>query len=227
MMLYVAHLIKEELQRRHASGITRKAAILAPFFGWLQSQDRVQAGTMVLGAVLGEGSTGIVHAGEVDDQPAAIKLAAEDSDAKERLKTETKLLQGPLKPLQGQVVPTVLAAGRTNGGLTPFIAMELLGAPVEVLELSAHDEAQILHSLQKIHAKGVLHGDISPGNLLAPRAGSNAGVRFVDFSHGQISHDKKHNKQNSRHAGAFSSSCVHPQNFCHPGGCRRMSGMAS
>eukprot|EP00877_Chromochloris_zofingiensis_P008170 jgi/Chrzof1/3606/Cz13g02040.t1 len=170
MMLYVAHLSKEELQQRKVSVTTRRSGIMVPFIGQLQSQEQVQAGTLVLGPILGQGSTGIVHAGEVNGKPAAMKLlVADDEDARHRLQTELDLLEGPLKPLQGQVVPTVLASGRTVAGSTPFIAMELLAdSTYENLQLSADDEEQILHGLRQIHAQGVLHGDIREANILAP-----------------------------------------------------------
>jgi serine/threonine-protein kinase len=86
-------------------------------------------------------------------------------------------------------VVSILEWGETAQG-SPFIAMELLeGQPLDARlasgRLSTNESIQvlegILESLTAVHAAGVVHRDIKPGNVFLRRVGAGLQVKLVDF----------------------------------------------
>jgi eukaryotic-like serine/threonine-protein kinase len=106
----------------------------------------------------------------------------------QRLEREASVL----RHLGGTVSPRLLDHGTVDG--RPFLAMEWIsGADVvsvaaELRRQNDRDNlraliAAIAHGYAAIHACGVLHGDVHPGNLLAGRDG---GVTLIDFGLARI-----------------------------------------
>ncbi len=56
-----------------------------------------------------------------------------------------------------------------------------VGVPAPSM-LFAEQEAALLEGLDRIHAAGVLRGDVNPRNVVLPHAGSNSGrPLWIDF----------------------------------------------
>lgn len=136
--------------------------------------------------VLGRGGFGTVYVAvgtEHPEQRVAIKVAHSTTpDAKRRLTRESHALQliGPPH------VPAVIDDGKLASS-PPYIVMELVeGMPLaDLLEanrppLSLNDVCKIactlLESLAAVHAKGLVHGDMKPENVLLAN----------DFTHATI-----------------------------------------
>ncbi|KAK9810756.1 hypothetical protein WJX73_005322 [Symbiochloris irregularis] len=127
------------------------------------------------GYELGTGSTGSVHLGALGQSAQAYTQVAVKAallrwpesvyfpapwgrTPKDRLLSEIALLQGPLKPLQGSIVPQVLATGMIGDQL-PFYAMEVL-EPIQSYVHSREERLQMVQGLSAIHAMGVIHNDV-------------------------------------------------------------------
>src|SRR5436305_5652891 len=97
-----------------------------------------------------------------------------------------------LRHLDGDGAPRLLAAGEldTLAGGRPWLAIEWIAgvdAETAARELRAAARADLLDLLRRIadvyvrlHARGVLHGDVHPHNLLVERSGA---VRLLDFGY--------------------------------------------
>ncbi|WP_051248098.1 serine/threonine-protein kinase [Nocardioides halotolerans] len=148
--------------------------------------DLLVAGRYRVESRLGRGGMADVVAAHdtVLDRRVAIKLlreAPESDVARARFVSEARILAGMSNP--GLV--TVLDAGIT--GDHPYLVMELLpGGTVadlvdrgaQPLDRVAEIGAQVATALAPVHATGVVHRDIKPGNLLLDGQGR---VRLADF----------------------------------------------
>jgi predicted Ser/Thr protein kinase len=147
------------------------------------------AGRYRLGREIARGAIGTVWRG-VDtqsDEPVAIKLlrpeAAEQDSLAEAFRAEAEILReldhpSVVRPRdyvgEGDVQALVLdlidgedlrRRLRRDGPVPPSIAVNVV--------------AQVADALAYLHAQGVVHGDIKPGNLLVPADGQ--AVRLIDF----------------------------------------------
>ena len=152
----------------------------------LRSSDSMVAGRYRIESRLGRGGMADVYAAHdtLLDRRVAIKLLREAPDsetARARFVSEARILAGTSDP--GLV--TVLDAGIT--GAHPYLVMELLpGGTVadlvdrgsQPLDRVADIGAQVASALVPVHAAGVVHRDVKPGNLLFDGQGR---VRLADF----------------------------------------------
>ncbi|KAI9098726.1 kinase-like domain-containing protein, partial [Phlyctochytrium arcticum] len=123
--------------------------------------------------VLGKGAFGEVHAG-FDTQtnaPVAIKIEP-PSSKKQVLKLEVAIL----RKLANATLEAVVAAMKASLPVYTFMVMELLGPNLSEIRRNAPEHrfppsviadigVQMLHGIQSLHAIGVVHRDIKPGNF--------------------------------------------------------------
>jgi len=137
---------------------------------------------------LGSGGMGTVHLAERADgafrQQVAIKLLhpalAESADAAQRFRAERQILAD----LHHPHITRLLDGGTTADG-RPFLVMELVdGEPLDVYaDRLPIDErlrlfALVCRAVGFAHARGVVHRDLKPGNVLVDREGH---PRLLDF----------------------------------------------
>ena len=132
--------------------------------------------------------TELYQARAEDGTLVAIKLARRENDAAMRvlLKRESAILDH----LQGEVTPKVLESGDHDG--RAYLAIEWFsGAPVTgattQLLLRTDDDARwrlrdmciaITDAYSQVHARGVVHSDVHPGNVLVD---ADDVVKIIDF----------------------------------------------
>ncbi|PWV45519.1 serine/threonine-protein kinase [Nocardiopsis sp. L17-MgMaSL7] len=137
-------------------------------------------------ALLGSGGMGRVYLGlDPSGSPAAVKVVraeyAYDPGFRERFARELELAQR----VHGNYTPRVLAAD--TSGQTPWLATEYVVGP------SLQDLVQdtgplpehavrlmgrgIAQALERVHATGLVHRDLKPGNVMV----SAAGPQVIDF----------------------------------------------
>lgn len=131
----------------------------------------VVAGRYRLGERVGAGAASEVHAAQdaQSGRQVAVKLLREGADAvlRQRFLEETRILSGLAHP---HLLP-LLDAG-VDGGL-PFLVMPLVeGTSLERVTGPKPPEwvrrvgAAVADALAYIHARGIVHRDITPGNVL-------------------------------------------------------------
>ena len=147
----------------------------------------MKVGKYVLGEILGTGEFGCVYSAYNEDtlKPAAVKTAEGSGGDGERLLRHEGKMHSALAGVSG--VPQLKACGAYPGGY--YIALPLLGASWRSLTESpatALSNAQCLavaerlvRVIQAVHRRGVIHRDISPGNVLTGPKGT--GVWLCDF----------------------------------------------
>ncbi len=139
-----------------------------------------------IAARLGAGGMGVVFLGrDAEGRDAAVKVAraelAEDGDFRRRLADEV----AALRRVDGAHTARVLDAD--PAAEPPWLACEYVPGPtlVEVLDRTGTLDAQAWDALARglgralvaVHAAGVVHRDLKPGNVLL----SPAGPRVLDF----------------------------------------------
>jgi serine/threonine protein kinase/tetratricopeptide (TPR) repeat protein len=142
---------------------------------------------------LGEGGMGVVYKAQDTrlERLVALKFLPPDlsdaPDAKQRFITEARAASA----LNHPNVATVYDIGESE--LRSFIAMELVEGETLKSRLKAERLSieqvktmglQIAEGLQAAHAKGIVHRDIKPDNLLLTRAGH---VKIMDFGVAKVS----------------------------------------
>ncbi|MEU5129868.1 serine/threonine-protein kinase [Streptomyces mobaraensis] len=152
----------------------------------LAAGDPVRLGPHRILGVLGEGGMGKVYLGRDDaGRPVAIKVLlpelAHDPGMARRFVREARAAQAVASPGVARVL------GAWTDGERPWIATEFLAGPTlaETVErLGPLDEtavralgAALARTLQDIHAAGLVHRDLKPGNIVL----TSAGPRVIDF----------------------------------------------
>ncbi len=141
--------------------------------------------------VLGRGSMGEVWVGEsTTEGPVAVKFLStsylHDEAAVKRLEREWKMASKIASPH----VVRMFGFGRTPGG-RPYIVMELLaGQSLEALleQVGALPPGaalvllrQVADALDAAHARGIVHRDVKPENILLCQEGRKTLVKVLDF----------------------------------------------
>jgi len=153
-------------------------------------------GRFEIAAVLGEGAMGTVYLAHDPhiDRPVALKTLRADAaggeqgkEIKSRFLKEAKLAGRLAHPN----VVTIYETG-DDEGLT-YIAMEYVDGESLTQWLARRGDApyaerieivrQVAQALEHAHARGVLHRDIKPGNILLTREGR---VKVADFGIGKL-----------------------------------------
>ena len=156
---------------------------------------RIAAGELIagyeVGALAGRGGMGEVYrALDVHlERPVALKLLSErlsdDEGFRERMLKESRLAASLDHP---NVVP-IYEAGEADGRL--FIAMRYVDG-VDLKALLRHDgalppqravaiAAQVADALDAAHAKGLVHRDVKPSNVLLDQQGGREHAYLADF----------------------------------------------
>lgn len=135
--------------------------------------------------ILGQGAASYVLKvmDELHDAPRALKISTQKGRVR-RFRHEYQLL----KSFRHPNIVHAFDFGQTYHGM-PYFTLELL--PQTSLELFvgqdadpmllAHLGVQVLDALGLVHARGVVHRDIKPNNILIHGSGSNASVTLIDF----------------------------------------------
>ena len=144
------------------------------------------AGRYRLGDVLGVGGYGVVYRaidGESGEEVAVKALRAErlSDSVRQRLRREALLLDG----LEHPHLVKVFAAGEADG--VAYLTMELvegetlrerLGRGPLPLAEAVRIARELLSGLAALHARGIVHRDVKPGNVLLDGA---ARAKLADF----------------------------------------------
>ncbi|MCO5110330.1 MAG: WD40 repeat domain-containing serine/threonine-protein kinase [Burkholderiaceae bacterium] len=130
--------------------------------------------------VIGRGATGIVYAGTLRSQAVAVKEeAVEGADEVKRWLTQVQLQYAARCPTIATVLGAVIDRDEESRTATYYIVMERLAGSVESLVLAPGGEhagaplstrlywlAGIAAALRYVHAAGVVHADVKPGNIM-------------------------------------------------------------
>ncbi|MBM4361520.1 MAG: serine/threonine protein kinase, partial [Deltaproteobacteria bacterium] len=164
------------------------------------SQDPYPLGAVVDGRyalrrILGRGGAAVVFAAENlrVRRPVALKLPLRDPDLGEILSARLRRETDALSRVRHPVIVDVVDAGESDG--VPFLAMELLEgrtlsglvaargrlAPAEVVKIGL----EVAAGLSAVHAVGLVHRDVKPGNILITRSPVNQ-VHLFDFGIARI-----------------------------------------
>lgn len=150
----------------------------------------VIGGRYVLRRLLGRGGAACVFAAEhaLVRRAVALKLPHPDPDQREvlsaRLRRETEALARVRHP----AIVDIIDGGESDG--TPFLAMQLLegrtlaGLVASRGKLAAEEVIKVgvdlAAGLAAVHAAGVIHRDVKPGNVLVTRDVAHQ-IRLFDF----------------------------------------------
>ncbi len=158
-----------------------------------QNVGDIIAGRYGLDGVLGQGGMGVVFAATRlhDGAPVALKFV-KDLTSRDAERSVRRLVREARAALMLRSVHAVrvLELGATHEG-TPFVAMERLHGEtvssrlnrgVIVPREAAGLMAQVCTALAEAHALGLVHRDVSPGNIfLCATGGDSSLVKVLDF----------------------------------------------
>ncbi len=158
---------------------------------------RVLGGRYRLIEPVGEGGMSVVWRAhdEVLDRQVAVKVlaaSAVDSAARARILTEAQAAARLAHPH----ITSVHDYGETrdDGDLVPYVVMELVSGPTLAERLKADRlpvrtavliAAQVASALAAAHARGLVHRDVKPSNVIL----SAAGAKVVDFGLAAVAGD--------------------------------------
>ncbi len=138
---------------------------------------------------LGVGSSSVVHGGLWQGHPAAYKcLSVHGWVPRNSYMWEWRVLQH-LRPLWGKCVPAIYAHGLMEDEDEYFIAMaRLKGRPLcdlpQPLPIAVQQAA--VRALDEVHARNVLHGDISLDHFMLVSEGPSPVVMLYDFGRSML-----------------------------------------
>lgn len=122
------------------------------------------------------------NADVLEDDPYATR-----EDTCDRLLQELSVYQQPLLPLQGGHIPRIVASRtvKTSDGFSLLsFALDLMRVSLAQLQEEGDDELEerVTESLDQIHQRGRLHGDIEPVHVMFGSALQPQRPMWVDFS---------------------------------------------
>ena len=167
-----------------------------------QTEQRVIAGRYALEDTLGKGGMGVVwratdrllrRAVAIKEISFPVTLGGDELEAlKERVLREARTAAR----LNHQAAVSVYDVVQDDG--RAFIIMELVDAPTLAdlvrsegplrPELAATVGLHVLDALAAAHAKGIVHRDVKPGNVMVPSEGS---VKLADFGIASVKDDPR------------------------------------
>ncbi len=184
----------------------------------LKPNDPSHLGSWSITGRLGEGEDSVIYLGVrgvAGSEQAAIKLIEDDSfefgSALEKIKNEVEAL----KQLNNENIVKLLDANYEEGNLwiaTEYIHGVTLDTKLKQTKEPLKEELwfrvaeNIFHALEAAHAKGIIHKDIKPSNIIL----SEGNAKLIDFG---ISHIP--NKTRSARPGDFEGSRLFsaPENY--------------
>ncbi|KAF9469671.1 hypothetical protein BDZ94DRAFT_1180988, partial [Collybia nuda] len=136
----------------------------------IRSYGKKSIHTAYLGPLHGEYYPGIV-----------ILKTAEGTDRVHHLTREAEMYKGPLKNLQGKVVPKCFGfyTGKRNGVDLGCLVLEYCSGPNPVTHLQQFNE-RVMVAACRLHEAGVFHGNLVEGSHFVKSDDDR--VRIVDFS---------------------------------------------
>ena len=152
--------------------------------GWIKPYTVLQERYMI-GQALGEGAFGVTYLAYDDKEKKAVAIKAyfQKENESSQEKTQAGLLE-ELKDIPG----VVKKAGYFREDGIHYLVMEYLkgGSFREYLKKHHHVSAEetvkflkpVMRTLIQLHSRGIIHGDISPDNLLFDDQGT---LKIIDF----------------------------------------------
>lgn len=154
---------------------------------WREAAVAKTLGPYRLGAVLGEGTMGVVYkATRSDGEVVALKVLkpalAEDETYRQRFRHETRAAQEVQHPHLVPVLDAGVADGRAYLAVA-YVAGRSLAeqlqaeGPLAVIDV-VRIAAQLGAALDALHRRGLVHRDVKPANVMVAK---DAGAALTDF----------------------------------------------
>ncbi|CAG8474622.1 3967_t:CDS:2 [Paraglomus brasilianum] len=147
------------------------------------------------GHMLGYGRTGSVFETTLGRKTGALKMVAlyKDQNKLEELLNEIKIYIGPLKEIQGIYIPRLLKFGVLHEAFV-FILTSLAEEAFAIMgdNITRKEKQLAIKGLQKLHSKGVMHGDIRLENIMVKRKNDGSTcVWWIDFGWSKMTDNVK------------------------------------
>ena len=145
------------------------------------------AGRYELGAVLGTGGMARVYRAHdlLLERDVAVKLFRDDLDEDAQTRAEAEMRT--LADLHHPSLVAMYDAGTWEG--CPYLVMELIDGPTLTAEADLRVVgAEIAGALAYVHARGVIHRDVKPANILL----SPSGAKLTDFGIARVIDGARH-----------------------------------
>ncbi|RHZ79505.1 hypothetical protein Glove_144g141 [Diversispora epigaea] len=170
----------------YISRISRRKKQSSKKIGSSKSSEKVVAssskGITKIDEYIDSGTFGKVFSGYYHGQAVAWKTCDgyKEKEAKKMLRVEMNVYS-ILKECQGNIIPQLLYGGYIYCGYLYVLALQLIedAHPIDPANLTVEDKKTIMKQLKTIHSYGVLHNDISQGNILLESKSHR--FFFIDF----------------------------------------------
>lgn len=126
---------------------------------------------------------GVAHRLSVNELDAVVKImeGTKNREGVEELENESEIYS-KLSDLCGDAIPNMIYSGRLENNNRPILAVSYEGTTLEdnydMVSPVTYKKAK--EALEKIHRKGVAHGDIALRNIVVNDSGD---VKLIDFGH--------------------------------------------